>query len=581
MDDLKYNEILRLNKHLANEVKGKKLRVKVLSNVIVSQLKEIGEYFLRSHGVNAEVILGNYDNIVQDAQNAKDIDIVIIFWEAANIAEGFHYRSNTMPEDELEGIINKTKSEIELLIKSLKKKSMVIMNKFSSTLFDSDYPDTNNFDRTCSHLNDFIESHVSKSMRIVNTDRIISNLSVSKSVDMRVYYSSKSLYSVEFLTEYVNHVFPHILSIQGKLRKALIFDCDNTLWKGVLGEDGYDNIQMSNDTANGSIFKEIQHIAVDLSRMGVIIGLCSKNNQHDVEDVIKRHPEMTLKEENIIIKKINWDDKASNLRAIAEELNIGLDSLVFVDDSEFEVNLVNELVPEVITIQVPKKLSDYPRTIRKATRLFFNESQTKEDRDKTQIYKNEALRKKDRQEFKGVEDYLRALELQLTIYTDDKSFVPRAAQLTQKTNQFNLTTIRYTNSDITRFIDSDDHVVFTFELSDKFDSSGTTGLAIVRLNSTHNKALLDTFLMSCRVIGRNVEYNFFQFIIECLKGRGIEKLEARYVQTLKNEQVKDFYNKCGCMLIRQNEKERFYNISLNQSHNIALDYIGVHNGRQD
>ena len=187
----------------------------------------------------------------------------------------------------------------------------------------------------------------------MNIDKIISHLGISTSIDNRLFYLSKILYSIPFLKSYVNHIKPILFSTIGLAKKALIFDCDNTLWKGILGEDGFENIEMSTNTKHGYIFSEIQSIALSLESQGVLLGLCSKNNFEDVMEVVNSHPDMQLKEHHLSIIKVNWKDKASNLKSISSELNIGLDSIVFIDDSQFEIDLVNEKLPMVTTIQVP------------------------------------------------------------------------------------------------------------------------------------------------------------------------------------------------------------------------------------
>ncbi len=581
MKEMKYSEIIKQNASLGQQMNTDKFPISVLSNIMVDQIKDIGEYFLKTNGLNAELLVGDYDNILQESQKTADCRVAVIFWEAANLLDGFQYRADSMKKEQLEELLNKTVNEIDFVLKSLADKSLVIFNSFSSNVFNSTLLERNNFDHFCDSLNSYLKKYSAANLRVIDIDRIISNLSVAESSDMRFYYSSKSLYTVDFFKAYVSDVFHYILSACGKTRKALIFDCDNTLWKGILGEDGIDNIEMSGYTPAGAVYKEIQYIALQLKQKGVILGICSKNNPQDVDQVFAEHPSMTLREEDIAIRKVNWNDKVSGLKQIAEELNIGLDSLVFVDDSKFEIEMVNEMLPQVHTILVPKKLSDYPAVLRSSCRLFLSESQTHEDRMKTKIYSVQAVRKKESLKFENVEDYLKSLELRLTVKTDDKNSIQRLAQLTQKTNQFNLTTKRYTVSDISKFMNSDDHIVFSFELSDKYGSYGITGLSIVQIDLENLNADIDTFLMSCRVIGRNVEFSFFRFIVDRLKEKKIQQVKSHYIQTLKNKQAENFFENCGCGLVNETAKEKHYKMFLDQPVLNTFDYIGVVNGRQD
>ena len=204
---------------------------------------------------------------------------------------------------------------------------------------------------------------------------------------------------------------PLLYATLGKGRKALVFDCDDTLWKGVLGEDGIDGIQMSPTSAEGAIFREVQTLALALRKQGVLLGLCSKNNPEDVDQVLESHPDMVIRSSDLAVKAVNWSDKAENLLQIARTLNIGLDAIVFVDDSEFEANLIRKSLPEVYVIQVPRRLYDYPATIREAFGLFAKLSRTAEDMNRSRMYLENQERELQRQHFGSVEDYLRSLEL--------------------------------------------------------------------------------------------------------------------------------------------------------------------------
>ena len=545
VQELKYTEILRLNKELGDSMPGERYKVTVLSNTITSQLNEIFEYCLRSGNINASVSSGDYDNIVQDSARFSGSDLVVIFWEAANIVDGLQYKANTMDENETDSLIAKVCSEIDFVLGNLRNTSLVILNKFSSLIFNHELIRQNNFDRICEKLNRYLEQKKASNMLLIDIDKILAKISIPRSVDFRYYYSSKALYSTEFLKTYSAFVSPAVASVKGRSKKALVFDCDNTLWKGILGEDGSEKIEMSGKTKGGVVFEEVQHLAVELSKKGILIGLCSKNNGQDVDDILDRHPDVTLRKDNITVRKVNWDDKASNLRKIAAELNIGLDSIVFVDDSDFETGLIKEQVPEIEVIKVPSALYEYPETIRRSMRFFYSLSETDEDRKRAEMYRQQAERAVGQSAFSDMESYLVSLGLEVTIYKNPADLVSRISQLTQKTNQFNLTTRRYTETDISRFIEGNGHMVLAFAVKDKYGDSGITGVAIVELDGEKKIATLDSLLMSCRVIGRNIELAFFDHLIGELKKSGIKELTAAYHKTLKNEQVADFYDRVG------------------------------------
>ena len=306
----------------------------------------------------------------------------------------------------------------------------------------------------------------------------------------------------------------------------------------------------------------------------MIIGICSKNNPNDVNEVLKSHPDMILRDENIVIKKINWNNKLLNLKSIAEDLNIGLDSLVFIDDSSFEVELIRRELPDIKVFQVPSREYEYGAMMRNISNLFYSPSKTEEDSAKTQMYKNQVKRIEGRVEAGNIEDYLASLDLSITVYVDDLSQVSRISQLTQKTNQFNLTTKRYSETEIKNFILNNDKLVLSIEVDDKYGVSGLTGLAIL----CKKISKIDTLLLSCRVLGRNIEYKFMEVIVNMAKKHNIKFLNSEYIKTQKNQQVEGFYNRCGFNTIIKSDNIIQYQLKTDRYKNEKINYIRVKNG---
>jgi len=574
MKDLKYSEILRLNKELEDVVKLDPYNISLLSNVVVHQGKEIIECQLRVDGINANIKLGDYDNIVQDSNRQEKIDATIIFWELANLIDGLHYKIDLLSEVEVDELEQRVESEIEFALKNLKNSPLVIINQFTSLFFSSSNIRNNKLEDLAQRLNFYLTSFLQPNLQLINIDKVISSVNIGESFDQRYYYSSKAPYSVSFFRAYAEFIKPIFMSTNGKAKKALIFDCDNTLWKGILGEDGINNIDMSAKTKDGAIFKEIQSIALSLSKQGIIIGLCSKNNPEDVNDVLANHPDMVLQDNHITIKQVNWSDKVTNIKKISKKLSIGLDSLVFVDDSPFEVNLVKEYLPDVTILQVPEILYEYPQMIRKNLGLFYNSSHSTEDGKKTEMYREQKQREDVKSEFSGIDDYLASLELKVTIFNNDESLIPRMSQLTQKLNQFNLTTKRYTESEIKNMVLSSNVEIFAFSLKDKFGDYGVTGLCIINLHEK-NIAVIDNFLMSCRVIGRSVEYVFMDFIVNSLIQNKFKEIKSEFVKTKKNMQVEQFYDNCSFMHLKVEGLTRYYKLDICDFKKSGINYIEV------
>ena len=578
MKDLKFFEIIKLNKELASSLKTDIYKISIISNVIINQLKEIIEYNLRLEGINAVANVGDYDNVIQDSIKFVNSNLVLVFWELCNLSEGIYYSIDSYNEVQLKEFTENKKAEIDLVIDNLKNTPLVLFNEFSSSPFTNNYPENSNYDILMNDLNCYLRSQITSNIKLININKIYIENSIEDSIDFRYFYSSKAFYTTSFFRSYAELVKPFILSVVGKSKKVLIFDCDNTLWNGILGEDGFENLEMSSSSKKGVYFNEVQKIAISLNKKGVLLGLCSKNNEIDVQNVIDKHPDFLISNNIIIIKKINWLDKASNIREISEELNVGLDSIVFVDDSPFEVEYVKSQLPQVTVIQVPKILSDYPKIINKASQLFYNISFSKEDVSKTEMYQQNINRKSLEKKFKNIDDFLTSLEIKVNVIENDFSNIPRISQLTQKTNQFNLTTHRYTENEINGFMLSNEYLVYSFEVSDKFGDNGITGLSILKIND--KDCIIDTFLMSCRIIGRKIELAFVNLLIENLKEKGFTSARASYIKSQKNKQVKDFYLNFNFKETSVEDQKTYYKLDINNFKSNNIKYIEINlNGK--
>ncbi len=570
---MKYLEILKRNKILVEELKNNRpYKISVLSNITVSQIKEVLEYSIREKGINAHVNFGDYDNIVQDSKKFSKSDCVIIFYEIDNIIDDFGYKAEVMSNDKLKLIEDKIKTSIKFIFSNISKTSLVFFNLFTPLHDIKVIQKESQLTIFVNRLNHFLVENAPPNVNLIDTITVKAIGSIEKSLDFRFYSTAKSLYTIEFFINYAKYIAPAIASLNGKTKKVLIFDCDNTLWRGIIGEDGVDKIDMSSN-GDGCFFKEVQYMAKSLLKKGVLIGLCSKNNINDVNKVLEGHQDMILRDEDISIKRINWNDKVKNLLSIAKELNIGLDSIVFVDDSDFEINNIKKRLPDIEVIKVPDKIYQYPHLFRDKCSLFYYSSTSEEDMHKTTMYQDEKKRGQSKTSYKSMTEYLESLKLGLSIYIDSKSSLSRISQLTQKTNQFNLTTKRYSEEDIKRFIDDENYRVYTFELEDVFGSYGLTGLSIVKLKGYN--AYIDTFLMSCRVIGRNVEINFVDVVIRQLKDSGIQKIFASYMKTTKNSQVENFWEKFEFSKVDTDINYAEYELLTENYNIVGLEYIKV------
>ena len=358
-------------------------------------------------------------------------------------------------------------------------------------------------------------------------------------IDWKFYHLSQMVLNPRLSGAFEKWLAEQERALALKRKKCLVHDLDNTLWGGVLGEDGINGIQVDGDYP-GKAYHLWQEGLKELEHQGVILAICSKNNQADVEELFTVR-EMPLKWEDFACMRINWSDKASNIRAIAEDLNIGLDSMVFVDDNPTERELIRQQLPMVAVPEWPSQPYELPAFYAQLVREYFAVyTLTAEDKRKTEQYRQNASRAQAQAQFTNMEDFLRSLQMELTICEATDITIPRIAQLTQKTNQFNLTTKRYTENDIRRLL-ADGAKIWTLAVRDKFGDYGITGLLILT-----KQGVIDTLLMSCRVLGKGIEEAFVQAV---LRQVGLEAIRAKYIPTMKNGQVAEFYDRMGFTLI--------------------------------
>jgi FkbH-like protein len=334
---------------------------------------------------------------------------------------------------------------------------------------------------------------------------------------------------------------------QGRSAKCLVLDLDNTLWGGVVGDDGLEGLVIGQGSALGEAFVAFQEYARELSRRGVILAVCSKNDEANAVEPFEKHPEMVLKRHDIASFVANWNDKASNLRAIAEELNIGIDSLVFVDDNPFERSLVRRELPMVAVPEVGEDPATFAQTLADAG-YFEGLAVTEEDRARTNQYQGNRQRERLKASATDLDSYLHSLEMELIWRRFDKLGLQRTVQLINKTNQFNLTTRRYTEEDVLAIMADERAFGLQLRLVDRFGDNGIIAIVIGKMDGAED-LVIDTWLMSCRVLGRQVEPTTLNLIADAAKRLGARRLIGEYIPTKKNGMVKDHYQKLGFTIV--------------------------------
>ncbi len=561
MIDLSYSEIQEyLNK--LDPGKLPELKISILRNVVVEPVEPYLQYLACRAGFSARVSFGEYDNIFQEAVGGNrellgpETDNVLVFMRLDGLSWDLARNFNALSGAQIQAEIDRIKDFISKVLAGIRSQSeaMILWHGFELPAHPAlgilDGQSHEGQSATVAELNEALRESLKSSGNSYLVDLNLCRLRVGDKnfYDPRYWHIGRAPFSREALREISEEDFKFIRPLKGKNKKCLVLDCDNTLWGGIIGEDGLSGIKLGK-TYPGSAYYEFQQEVLNLYHRGVILALCSRNDEQNVREVFRKHPDMVLKEEHIAAAQIEWQDKATGLRRIARDLNIGLDSMVFMDDSEFEIDLVREVLPEVTVIHLPADRAVENRDILAACGLFDSLSLSEEDKKRGAMYKAEARRKKLRTQAADLMHYLESLEMVLTVRSADEFTIPRIAQLTQRTNQFNLTTRRYSEDEIKTLSDSDCAEVFCLKLNDRFGDSGIVGVGILKYES--EKALIDEFLLSCRILGRGVEDAFLVQTLKIAGNKGCSTVIGEYLPTDRNDQVKDFYLKHGFKALKK------------------------------
>ena len=380
-----------------------------------------------------------------------------------------------------------------------------------------------------------------KNVFIVDVDGMQSRLGEAFVRDPKMFCIAKMPFRTDFLPYIAKQITDTVLAASGTFKKCIVLDLDNTLWGGVIGDDGLDGIQIG-ELGLGHAFSAFQSWLKEMKNRGIILCVCSKNNEPAAKEPFEKHPEMVLKLEDISVFVANWEDKAGNIRHIQSVLNIGMDSLVFLDDNPFEREVVRSLIPNITVPELPENPEEYVDYLR-SLNLFETASYSEEDKVRTQQYRAEAQRVSLQNQCADYDAYLEGLEMIAEAKPFDAFHFPRIAQLTQRSNQFNLRTIRYTEQEITDIAKDDRYITLYFTLKDKFGDHGL--ISAVIMEKQEDKLFVNTWLMSCRVLKRGMEEFIVNKMVSAAQEAGYETVEGEYLKTPKNAMVANIYEKLG------------------------------------
>ncbi len=534
------------------------LRVAILSSFNVEFLPPLLAEALDRTGLRpSEVRLGEFGLISQEALNPSSSalqshpDAVVVIPAVEDLLSGLYDRSSPIVQERTESLIDDRIHELETALRAVLDRlpsAMVYVVAFGTDRAPIEHVlDPASVRRGQWALERFLSrvrnlGALSPRIAVIDWDWHTRAEGVRRHFDERLWYLARMRLNPLGFATLSELIASHMGSHGLGTRKAIAVDLDNTLWGGVIGEDGLQGI-VCGDEGVGLAFQDFQRELLALRETGVILAICSKNNPADAHEAFDRHPGMVLRREHFATERINWEDKATNIVGIADELDLGLDSFVMLDDNPIEREYVRHALPAVAVPELPQDPVRRPALLRNLP-LFRRLALTEADSERPSSYTAHVARKRARTVSLSLEDYIESLEQKIAIEPVDEASLGRAAQLCQRTNQFNLTGKRYTIADLVKLLTDADAELHTVSVSDRFGNSGITGLIILR--SLDSQTLeLDTFLLSCRVLGRGVEAALLAFAAGCARARGARFLDGRYVPSAKNAQVADFYSRFG------------------------------------
>ena len=526
--------------------------VGVLATFNVSLFPTYLNEALSRYGLHSETFLGEHGQIAQQILDPTSPlytaapENLLIIPAVEDMLTPLFTRPGALSEGEVESLINDQIAELagllEAVLEQLPSTTCYLVTFGSESAPMEHILGAHSFSRGQAAVERWmtsIKGLASKSPRVVvvDWDWHVRSGRLANYSDERLWYLGRMRLNPVGLAGLAELVARHVSAYRGLARKVAVVDLDNTVWGGVVGEVGLKGLELGPEGI-GLAYQDFQRELVKLHDAGVVLAVCSKNNLEDAWDVFDQHSGMILQKEHIAAHRINWQDKATNLVELSEELGLGLDSFLLLDDSPVERAWVQTALPEVLAPDLPEDPCYRPGFLRDAA-FFQRINLTDADLRRARTYKEQALRNDLRQGLASLDEFLASLDQNVTIIPVEQGSLGRAAQMCQRTNQFNLTSPRYTVSDMESLISDGSIEAYTLAVSDRFGDSGVTGLAILRFQE--DEAIVDTFLLSCRVLGRKVEDVFLGFLTERARQRSASRLIGSFLPTAKNKQVENFY----------------------------------------
>ena len=541
---------MTLSNNLDDLQSNNKLKVAILSSFTLNGLNETLHVKCSELGIRYQSYVADYNQYNQELLNPKSDyykfspDITYLIIDIRSFLGDYFYNPYIISDDDRKSLAKEKIAELENLIKNFQNhsNSKLVVSNFNIPSYSSngilELKSKFGFHEMIEEINSSLQniSKNNNSIFIYDFIRFVSKFGEKNIFDYRQFYLGDIQIALNFIPLFADELMSYLKPMCGVNKKCIVLDLDNTLWGGIIGEDEFDGIELGH-TPNGKAFVEFQKILLSLWNQGVILAINSKNNFDDAMKVIKEHPNQILREKNFASIKINWNDKAENLKQIADEINIGLNSIVFFDDDKLNQERIKKEFPEVLTPELPNDPSQFVPILEDLN--DFNVFQrTIEDKKRGEMYSQQRERKDLERNISNIDDFLKELDIKVKLKKSNEFLIPRISQLTLKTNQFNLTTRRYHEEEIRTFSNDITFSVGCAQVLDKFGDNGITGVYIIK--KSEKFWLIDTFLLSCRILGRGVENAILSQILIDAKKNGIEEIRAEFIPTQKNKPAEDF-----------------------------------------
>ena len=560
----------------------KKIKVAILSSFTINGLEEALRVKCAESDITCATYLCGYGQYNQDIldQSSKlyefSPDITFMIIDTRSVLSTLFYTPYTIPANDRRTYIDKRVADFVNLVKTFKNRTgskLVLTNCSIPTYSPYGICEVRTEYGLKEMVYDF-NARLSDAFRsdpqvfLFDFNSFVAKYGEINVLDYRQFLVGDIKVSLSYIPHLAEELMGYVKANLGVNRKCIVLDLDNTLWGGIIGEDGFDRIDLSLKPP-GMAFMEFQRVLLALYQRGVILAINSRNNEDEALRAIRDHPLMVLREEHFATMKINWSDKISNMKEIAQELNIGLDSIVYFDDDPINRELMSKAIPQIKTIDLPDDPSLYASTLMQIND-FNTLVMTNEDRKRGEMYREEHKRTELKRSSSNLEDFLKQLEIRVTMKKANNFTIPRIAQLTLKTNQFNLTTRRYQEEDVETLAQDHTKLIGCAQTQDKFGDNGITGVYIVNKNHVDKEWCIDTFLLSCRVMGRGIEDAMMGYILSKAKEEGVIKVKAEFIPTKKNKPCEQLLPNFGF----KKEGEQWvytYNVPIKQTNHVELN----------